>query len=943
MGETRSYHLDNTKVIGSFCVIFGHLLYYNVCHQWHESPSYDDWRSWLHGSEGMLKYLMDGLSVVKMPTICFITGLVSQGDVTRDRVQRYFKNLVLPTLIWVFVAKPVFLDTLLVQGTFLSNLQDVVRLRSYHTEWYLQAMVIWRGSAFLIWSHLRPTVALLTMLLLSCYAGYCDFGSVWLLPLDPILGFLPYFAVGYVFPYESVLRITGSLKDHIWYTSVIASAFVLFWVFFLLPTYVGRMPDGHGNYHCCGAGAVFAKSTGWHYKLYFLRRLVKLLVEMVPSLTFMFLVVPRSAVWFSWIGPHTLYPYLLHEVCNYWRNYLVLHSSLPQISSVPGHIAVLALHVPYVIAVMCLTASPACRWLLAWCFKLDWLDCVFKPTTVRVHDNTSGAVASTKSSHSKGYSQIEDAALLSPQLHVDNCFVDRIPWQHNARWLYPYALFTWASIMVLTSGLAGLTLVYLLHLRILGHVFFLVLVWISFAVYIVASASPYVLGFLRLRGTTGPPDQIPQSKLTHVVVVVAYKEPRDVIFRTCDSIIAQEGLQQPLVIALAMEARDETNEDVFRAVLERYESSKVRFIRTQHVLVEGETIGKSSNENFAVRELYSKLVHQEGMDPFVVMITIVDADSVLSRTYLAHVDASFTAQLDGRRLLYSGPLNVFRNFGDGALIAQFYDLTRCLNDTFAAPGHYYPQSNYSLTLGFAAEIGFWTPDLMPEDIHTANKACLRRFSQETTVPVPSIICNDMVTSFGDRYTQAKRHCFGSVSECLWILSLLWSSDVTWLSWLTLVRAEFSREGSLFDFSALLFKKGQLALMLFLAISQYPWPWEVHRMIILYLVAEVWRNVLFWLSCFWFWQHIMAQFDLVRPSCFRWTLIVLLSPILDVLGDFFFYTIPFLHSLFHVSYVGELSYVVAPKGEQMEETGALSRTPLSQRIVKLQTDKDEELA
>ena len=34
----------------------------------------------------------------------------------------------------------------------------------------------------------------------------------------------------------------------------------------------------------------------------------------------------------------------------------------------------------------------------------------------------------------------------------------------------------------------------------------------------------------------------------------------------------------------------------------------------------------------------------------------------------------------------------------------------------------YPYSNYSLTLGFAAEIGFWTPDSMPEDIHTANKA-----------------------------------------------------------------------------------------------------------------------------------------------------------------------------------------------------------------------------
>ena len=36
--------------------------------------------------------------------------------------------------------------------------------------------------------------------------------------------------------------------------------------------------------------------------------------------------------------------------------------------------------------------------------------------------------------------------------------------------------------------------------------------------------------------------------------------------------------------------------------------------------------------------------------------------------------------------------------------------------------YYTGQSNYSLTLGFARDIGFWDPQNTPEDFHTGMKA-----------------------------------------------------------------------------------------------------------------------------------------------------------------------------------------------------------------------------
>jgi len=207
---------------------------------------------------------------------------------------------------------------------------------------------------------------------------------------------------------------------------------------------------------------------------------------------------------------------------------------------------------------------------------------------------------------------------------------------------------------------------------------------------------------------------------------------------------------------------------------------------TVHTLCEGEIAGKSSNENHAVRELYKKLAPTR--DPFGVMLTICDVDSLFATRFIEQLDWSYQQYANPGHLLYDSPINTYRNYWDADIFIRAYESFRCqlaLGKIWDFCGC---QSNYSLTLGLAHEINFWCPDNTPEDIHTTMKVYVHTHGGQPVVPVWSVISNDLVSGWGDRYVQAKRHAWG-VTEAMWGLStykqiptMLWLKLFGWLYW-----------------------------------------------------------------------------------------------------------------------------------------------------------------
>lgn len=68
-------------------------------------------------------------------------------------------------------------------------------------------------------------------------------------------------------------------------------------------------------------------------------------------------------------------------------------------------------------------------------------------------------------------------------------------------------------------------------------------------------------------------------------------------------------------------------------------------IKTVHFIQPGELAGKSANENFAVRELHKQWAELDpSLDPYDVLVTITDADSVFSPRYIEQLDWVYSQQ-----------------------------------------------------------------------------------------------------------------------------------------------------------------------------------------------------------------------------------------------------------------------------------------------------------
>jgi len=250
----------------------------------------------------------------------------------------------------------------------------------------------------------------------------------------------------------------------------------------------------------------------------------------------------------------------------------------------------------------------------------------------------------------------------------------------------------------------------------------------------------------------------------HVIVIPAYKEPIPVLTRTLDSLEYQTYGSQRITILMAMEGADATADATFDELQTAFSGKFAQMIKTVHFIQPGELAGKSANENFAVRELHKQWAELDpSLDPYDVLVTITDADSVFSPRYIEQLDWVYSQQPAPHLLMYHPVFDTRRNFFEAHPIIAKHEANRCTSLLLLTHKHgglgKVAMSNYSLSLGFARDIEYWTADNMPEDCHTTLKAFVYSHGADVLVPVYAVISNDLVPGFSDRYVQAKRHAY----------------------------------------------------------------------------------------------------------------------------------------------------------------------------------------
>ncbi|TAJ21389.1 MAG: hypothetical protein EPO65_01680 [Dehalococcoidia bacterium] len=257
----------------------------------------------------------------------------------------------------------------------------------------------------------------------------------------------------------------------------------------------------------------------------------------------------------------------------------------------------------------------------------------------------------------------------------------------------------------------------------------------------------------------------------HLVIVPNYKEHEEGLARTLRSLATQANASQ-VVVVLAMEAREAEAPGKADRLITQFQGAFANMFATFHPAnLPGELAGKGSNEAWAAREAYSRLIQDAHDDLNRYTITSCDADAVFHPRQFVALNYMFLTARDRYRTFWQPTIFNSNNIWDIPAALRIPDGLSGINRTanlilpFSVK---FPTSCYSLSWSMLHEIDYWDEEVIPEDWHVYLKACFSLGDRVHVEPIFVPVGNDCVLAPGGtfktltaHYEQAKRHAWGA--------------------------------------------------------------------------------------------------------------------------------------------------------------------------------------
>lgn len=256
----------------------------------------------------------------------------------------------------------------------------------------------------------------------------------------------------------------------------------------------------------------------------------------------------------------------------------------------------------------------------------------------------------------------------------------------------------------------------------------------------------------------------------HMVIIPNYKESEEGLARTLDSLAAQGNADQ-LIIVMAMEAREASARAKATRLLLRYRGRFGDMFATYHPAgIPGETPGKGSNEAWAAREAYRRLVEQGGGEIERFTITSCDADAVFHRRHFEALNYLFLTAREPYRTFWQPTIFNSNNIWDIPAPLRIPDGLSGINrlSNLVMPGSVrFPTSCYSVSWKMLHEVDYWDEEVIPEDWHVYMKCCFTLGDRVHVEPLFLPLGNDCVLTdsywktLKAHYAQSVRHAWGA--------------------------------------------------------------------------------------------------------------------------------------------------------------------------------------
>lgn len=335
---------------------------------------------------------------------------------------------------------------------------------------------------------------------------------------------------------------------------------------------------------------------------------------------------------------------------------------------------------------------------------------------------------------------------------------------HRALEILP-GTFSWSAILILLAG-GFLFPLYVAYLVIIFYVFWFYksvnMAFFSLLTYFRIKASQ-VLDWRQ--EAEGFPNW---QQVHHIIIIVTYKEPLHILQRVLDSLSKQDLPLDQISVVVATEKRDPEAPEKTELLKKEYGPLFANFFVTAHELTGNEVAGKASNENYAAREIKGELVDRRGMDINYLTITSCDADHVFHPKHFSYLTFKFLDNPHRYNRFWQpavffytnfwrlpAPNRVVNTFGsvwNGATLSRTDRLINC--------------QNYSASLKMIDEIGYWDPEIIPEDYHIFFKAFYKLRGKLEVEPIYLPLYADAAEGKGfwktitSQYSQFQRWAWG---------------------------------------------------------------------------------------------------------------------------------------------------------------------------------------
>ncbi|KAI8804531.1 glycosyl transferase family group 2-domain-containing protein [Cladochytrium replicatum] len=369
-----------------------------------------------------------------------------------------------------------------------------------------------------------------------------------------------------------------------------------------------------------------------------------------------------------------------------------------------------------------------------------------------------------------------------------NTYIQSIPWRSLFQRLP--GLWLLCLIPLTIWGPIYTPAIYAVYYTIL-HVLFLVNnmrsgygMYISYNSAKVYSTTDWLKKYCDETGTVDGLDarhDLPFDHVVHVIILPNYKEDFETLCETLDILASHTRAVTQYKVCLAMEGSEAGAEQKAQTLLSQYTDSFYDITYTIHPAgMPGEIRGKSSNVAWAAAEtarrsgggLHGRHEHE--------IITVMDADTAFAEDYFMAITYHYCISSPSqRRIMMFAPSTVFdRNSKDVPVFVRVTDMfwsIGVMSNLYASSPVKMPCSAYSVSMDLAIAVGFWDsgPDATGEDLHMYLKCFFMTDGEVIVKPIfsPASCCNvqgegegmsGWISDFKARYTQAKRHLWGSL-------------------------------------------------------------------------------------------------------------------------------------------------------------------------------------